>query len=264
MNANIRTLQVAGILCVAGLVGLATAARADVTVTQKSTGKTTGETTIRIKGNKMRIDMTNADRATAMLMDLDAQQMTMLDTKKKEAVVMPVAQIQEAMNKTTGTMTVKTKLTPTGEKKQVAGYNCAVYDVGIAVPFMAGQGGEGGMLLAMNGPACLAKDVPGQADFVRLYKASVEKGFIFSDPRAAAGPGASMAKGMAELNKAIAEAGIPVEQTTNVSLEGSGPMVGMMNKMIKSTTTMTVQSIVEGPLAEDLFTVPADYKLKKP
>jgi hypothetical protein len=73
-----------------------------------------------------------------------------------------------------------------------------------------------------------------------------------------------MAKGIAEMQKALAEAGVPVEQTSKIALEGSGPLIGMMNKMVGGTTTSTLVKVDEAPLAADLFTVPADYKVKKP
>jgi hypothetical protein len=264
MGPAIQRIRAASLVCALGMLGLAGPAAADVTITQRVTGKTAGETTTRIKGNKMRIDTTSGENTTIILLDLDAQQMTMLDAKKKEAMVMPVTQLQEAMGKTSTTMTVKSKVTPTSEKKQVSGYTCTVYDVAIAVPFMAGEGGEGGMALTMSGPACLSKDAPGQAELARLYKAAAEKGFIFGDPRMAKGPGASMARGIAELQKSLADAGLAIEQTTNVALEGSGPMVGMMNRMIRGSTTSTLVKIDEGVLAADLFAVPHDYKVKTP
>jgi hypothetical protein len=180
----------AGLACVVGLAVAAAPARADVTITQRTTGKGAGETTSRIKGNKMRLDTTAGDNSSTVLLDLDTQQMTMLDAKKKEAMVMPVAQIQEALGKAGGSIDVKTKVTPTAEKKQVSGYSCTVYDIGIAMPFMAQEGQPPMATLTMSGPACLSKDVPGQAEFARFYKTAVEKGFIFGDPRMAKGPGA--------------------------------------------------------------------------
>jgi hypothetical protein len=155
-------------------------------------------------------------------------------------------------------------VTPTGETKQVSGFTCAVHDVGIALPFLATEGGDAAMTLTMNGPACLSKDVPGYAEFARLYKTAAESGFLFGDPRMAKGPAASQVKGITEMQKALVEAGVPIEQTTNLNLEGGGPMGGMMNRMIRGTTTTTVVKIEESPLAADLFVVPADYKVKKP
>ena len=267
MGSARQTVRIVGLVCVVGIAGLAAPAQADLTLVQRMTGKGAGDQTTRIKGNKMRVETVSGGNATAVLMDLDAQTMTMLDVKKKEAVVMPVAQLQEALGKAGMSVNVKSKVTPTGEKKTVSGFSCSVYDIAIAVPFVMGEGGGGsdpGMTLLMQGPACLSKDLPGHEEFARLYKTAAEKGFIFSDPRAAKGPAASMAKGVAELQKAIAEAGMPVEQTTTIKLDGQGMMVGMMNKMLGGAMTTMLVKVDETSLADDLFTVPADYKVKKP
>jgi hypothetical protein len=265
MGRAMRTRIVVGLGCLGAVLGLAASAGADLTMVQKTTGKGAGEQTTRIKGNKMRIDTVSDGNARAMLMDFDAQTLTMLDLKKKEAMVMPVTQLQEAMGKAGMNVTIKSKVTPTGEKKQVAGYNCAVYDIGIAVPFAMGGGGEQpAMTIVMEGPACLSKEIPGQAELARLYTTAADKGFIFSDPRAAQGPAASIAKGMAELQKAMVAAGTPVEQTTTMKIDGGGMMAGMMNKMIGGAMTITLVKADEAALADDIFAVPADFKVKKP
>ena len=48
-----------------------------------------------------------------------------------------------------------------------------------------------------------------------------------------------------------------------MSIEGDGPMAGMMNKMGKMTITTVVDSVQAGDLAADLFEVPAGYKVKQ-
>lgn len=257
------------VLCLTAAAGLASPAHADVTMVQNVTGKiivdASGETTTRIKGNKMRIDTARGNEVSTVILDIDGQQMIIIDQKKKEATVMPVAQLQEALGKAGGSgahMTVKSKVTPTGEKKQVAGYNCAVHDISVAVPFSMTKDEKDSMTMVMSGPACLSKDAPGFADFSRLAAAAAEKGFVFSDPRTVKGPGASLAKGMAELNKTMSEAGIPLEQTTNLSLEGSGPAASLMGRFMKGTTTSTLVKITEGDIPADVFVVPAGFKVK--
>jgi hypothetical protein len=262
-------MQTTGLLCLMAGFGLAGPAHADVTVTQTTSGKAAimnvgGQSTTRIKGNKMRIDQTRGDDTLSTILDIDGQQMISLDSKKKEATIMPLAQIQEAMSKVASSPSaLKTKVTPTSEKKQVAGFSCTVYDVGIAMPFSPTGSEDMALTMTMSGPACLSKDVPGYADFARLYRSAAEKGFIFGDPRQAKGPAASQAKGITELYRAMAEAGVALEQTMNIGFEGSGPMAAMMSRMGKSSMTTTVVKIEEGDVAADLFAVPADYKVKK-
>jgi hypothetical protein len=251
-------------LCLAACA-LAAPALADVTLTQTSRGKASfvnvgGESVVRIKGNRMRIDETRGNDTTALILDLDKQQMVSIDMRKKEATVVTLASLQQTLAKFSEG-DIKVKVTPTGESKQVAGHGCRVHDIAVTFPFS--PGGDMSMSMALSGPACLSKDAPGYADYARLYKAAAERGFIFGDPRAAKGPAAAQAKGMASFYRAVAEAGVPLEQQISIGFEGSGPMAGMMNRMGRSNFTTTVTKIEEGALSDSLFEIPAGFKVKQ-
>ena len=86
----------------------------------------------------------------------------------------------------------------------------------------------------------IVKGAPGTADTSRSTRARVEKGWIFSDPRAAkAQPG--QAKAMAEMYRQLAATGgIPYETEMNVKMSGEGPMAAMLAKMGNITSTTTV------------------------
>ena len=55
---------------------------------------------------------------------------------------------------------------------------------------------------------------------------------------------------------------MPLEQQLSIGFEGEGPMAGMMNKMGKTTMNTTVTKIDTAPIADDLFEIPAGYKVK--
>src|SRR5688500_4357985 len=202
---------------------VAAPAAADVTVTATTSGTApvvgdlNGTQTTRIKGNRMRIDSMQGDKASALILDIEGQRMITIDDKKREATIMPAAKLQEALSKTT-TGQVKASVAPTAETKTIAGMSCKVHQVSVEVPFSMGGGGEMAMALVMSGPACLSKDAPGYADYQRLYTAVAEKGFILGDPRSAQGPGAAMAKGMASFQKTMAEAGVALDQNMHAEL----------------------------------------------
>jgi hypothetical protein len=242
---------------------LAAPARADVTVTSTITGTGrmtagSGSTTIRLKGGKMRNDMTNAKgEMTTIIMDLDAGKMISIDHKKKEAIVMDGAMASEVTSKVKDTDVV-VKLTPTSVTKQVAGQTCTVHDSEVKINFSPAEGMTIG--INMTGPVCLSKTAPGQADYAKFYTAAVEKGFFFGDPQAAKGnPG--IAKGFQKLYKAFADAGMPLSQTTTIKFEG-GMMAGMMNKMAGGDTTSEVTNIDTSSIPDDQFAPPAGYKVK--
>lgn len=250
----------------AGVLLLSATAWADVTLTSKMTGKMAGGDgtvqVVKIKGGKMRTDTTrgNGDM-TSTIFDVEAGKMIVLDHKKKEAVVLDTAAIVETMGKTGNSIDVKADLKPTSEKKQVAGYDCTVYDTNVAVTMSPGEGMN--MQMVMTGPACLSSNAPGKAEYEQFYAAAVGKGFFFTDPRAAkAQPG--MAKAIAEMSKKWAEAGVPLSSTTTVKFDGGGIVTGMMNKMMGGPSTTELTKVETGTIADTEFATPAGYKVKTP
>lgn len=246
---------------------VAAPAAADVTVTATTTGKApivgdlTGTQTTRIKGNRMRIDSVQGDRTSAMILDIEGQRMITIDDKKREATIMPAAKLQETLNKTS-TGEIKASVTPTAETKTIAGMSCKVHNVSVSVPFSMG-GPEMQMALVMTGPACLSKEAPGYADYQRLYTAVAEKGWILGDPRSAQGPGAAMAKGMANFQTTMAAAGLALDQNMHAELKAEGPMAGIMGKMFKIDAGHVVTKIETGDVDAAVFDVPAGYKVKQ-
>ena len=246
---------------------VAAPAAADVTVTATTSGKAPvvgdlqGTQTTRIKGNRMRIDMTQGDRETAVILDVDGQRMIVIDAKKKEASITSAAKLQEAMSKTS-TGDIKANVTPTAETKTIAGLSCKVHNVSVEVPFAMG-GPEMQMALVMSGPACLSKDAPGYADYVRLYTTVAEKGFILGDPKQAQGPGAAMARGMANFQKTMAAAGLALDQNMHAELKAEGPMAGIMGRMFKIDSGHVVTKVDTADVDAAIFEVPAGFKVKQ-
>ena len=76
----------------------------------------------------------------------------------------------------------------------------------VTVPAAMGGNKDQQMTITLTGPVWIVKDAPGAAEYNRFYLTAAEKGWIFSDPRAAKGqPG--QAKAMAEMYKQFAEIG---------------------------------------------------------
>ena len=109
----------------------------------------------------------------------------------------------------------------------------------------------------------IVKGAPGTQEYIAFYKGAVEKGWIFSDPRAAQGqPG--QAKAMAEMYRQLAATGgVPYETEMSIKMSGDGPMAGMMAKMGNITSTSTVESIETSAVAAEMFAPPAGYKLNQ-
>jgi hypothetical protein len=270
MTRLIRLLLVALVALVspASPVSLVSPAFADVTLKSTGAGKGMGmggsmTMTTYIKGNKMRTDTVMGDTTRIMIFDLDAQRLYSFDSKKKEADAWDMQAFGASLQSSVDTANIKSSIKPNGQTKQIAGHGASGYDMELTVP--ATLGGPKGMKMTMTltGPIWIVKGAPGTAEYLGFYKAAVEKGWIFSDPRGAKGnPG--QAKAMAEMyRQLLATGGIPYEQETNFKMGGEGPMAAAMGKMGNLSMTQTVQSVDTGALAADLFAVPAGYKVKE-
>jgi hypothetical protein len=133
----------------------------------------------------------------------------------------------------------------------------------IVVP--ATLGGPGGMTVTMvlSGVTWIVKGVPGTEEFATFYQGAAEKGWIFTDPRAAKGsPG--QAKAMAEMHAEFAKlGGVPYESNIDIDTQGDGVMGGLMARLGGVSMTTVTESVETAPLSDDLFQPPADYELKQ-
>ena len=247
---------------------LAFAAQADVTIKTTATGKGFGisgstTSTTYIKGLKMRSDTSAGSKQLSTIYDVDAQKMYILNDKKQEAEAWDMAAFTQEISKSIPAEGVEASITPNGQTKTINGQPAEGFDVKIVVP--ATIGGPGGLPVTMllSGISWIARGVPGAADYAAFYSGAAEKGWIFSDPRAAQGaPG--QAKAMAQMYAEFAQiGGLPYEANMDIAVEGDGPVAAMMAKMGGVSTTTTIDSVETGPLDDALFQVPANYKLKE-
>lgn len=250
------------------VAGLAANAAADVTVKQTTTGKGLGMSgsasgTTYIKGAKMRTELVTGDTTRTTILDLDTQKMISFDNKKKEADVWNMQAIGAEVGERTDLANLKASITPNGQTRQIGGKTANGYDMNVSMPASMPGGKDMSLTVTLSGPVWIVKNAPGAADYANFYKQAAEKGFIFSDPRAAKGsPG--QAKAITEMHRKLAEiGGIAYETEMTIKMDGSGPMAGLMAKMGGVQSTVTVTDVAAGPLADDLFAVPAGYQLKE-
>ena len=253
--------RVTGLIAIC--VTVAAPAAADVTLKQKVVAKgmmaTSGDTVQFIKGARMRMDQTASGNQTSTILDVNAQQMTVLNHAKKEAEVYDMTKLGADLAKIP-ISDIKTSITPTKVTRQIAGNTCTVHDMQVSVPTTMGQEQ---LTFVLSGPMCLVKNGPGQADFAAFYKAASEKNLFFGDPRAAKAQ-AGQSKGLAAMHREMAALGVPLSQEMTVKFEGSGPMAAMMQKMgALNTTTTEVVAISTDAIPYSTFDVPEGYKVVK-
>ncbi len=259
-----QTVLVLGVL---GVLACAGSAHADVTLVAQMKGKmmgmnASGETITYIKGNKMRTDQTMGRDKTSTIMDVDGGRMITIHHGKKEAEVWNMADLSASLQKSGVDVTgADVKITPTGETKEIAGYQAAGHDVSVSVD--AGvPDAPIKMTMTISGPAYLSTSAPGVESYTNFYQNAAEKGFFFGDPRAArAQPG--NARGMMQMYREMASKGIPLESKQTVKMSASGPMAGLLSKMGGGEMATTVTKVSDEPLEEALFEIPDGYKVKE-
>jgi len=247
---------------------LCASARADVTIRTAGTGKglgMSGETTSTtyIKGLKMRVETRLGKKDSAMIFDVDNQKLYILDAKKKKADAWDMAAFSQELASSISIDGIRSSIKPNGQVKSVNGQDTEGYDVEIIVPATVGGAGGMAMTIVQTGTTWIAKGVPGAADYAAFYQGAAEKGWIFTDPRAAQG-GPGQAKAMAQMYAEFAKlGGVPYETQMDVRIQGEGPMAGLLSSMGSLSTATTTDSIETDALADDLFLPPADYRLNQ-
>jgi len=245
-------------------LGLAVPGAADVTVKMTTGGTAAGSAsktpgTLYIKGNKMRSDIVMGGRVQTTIFDVDAQRMYSFDSAKNEADLWDMQALSAELSKGFDPSDVKASITPNGRTKPLMASTATGYDLEIVVTANVAGNDAMRMTATLAGPVWLAKDAPGAADYTRFYRAAAEKGFIFSDPRAAKmqpGP----AKAMAEMYRQLAAAGgILLESAFQIKMTGTGPMAALLAKLGDVSITTLVESVSTAPLADALFAPSASY-----
>ena len=206
----------------------------------------------RIKASKMRADVKMLGQEMSVLFDQGAKQVLMINHATKEISVADPGAL--AANNPVAFGEAAVSMKPTGETKELLGRACRGYAVEMTVPMTVNTDT---ITMRMSGTIWIADRGPGVEEYRALSKAAAESGF--STSFMAQGP---TMKGMVEMQKTMAEAGIPMAQEFRMSLEGTGQAAAMMSQMGNMVMTMTVTSLSTDALPDDLFVPPAGYTKK--
>ena len=206
----------------------------------------------RIKASKMRADVKMMQQDMSILFEAGTKQVLMINHATKEISSADPGAIAGNLPVAFGDAAVSMK--PTGETKQLLGRACQGYAIEMTVPMTVNADT---ITMRMSGTLWIADKGPGVEEYKALSRAAAESGF--STAFMAQGP---TMKGMVEMQKAMAEAGIPLSQEFSMSLEGTGQAAAMLAQMGNMVMTMTVTSLSTDPVADDVFAEPAGYTKK--
>jgi hypothetical protein len=233
------------------LVLLAVPAYADVTM--KMTMVTVGgpmpmDTTAvtYLKGMKMRSDVKVMGQDMSVFVDVVAKQQVMVNNVTKE--VTDVGAAMANMPVTVGDVVLSVK--PNGQTKQVLGRTCEGYLVEYSMPMtMMSET----LTVTSSGVVWIAKDAPGSAEYLAFSKAAAAAGLMtgaFSQ-----GP---QTKGIAQVQGALAEKGVPLEQEMQMTIKGTGQVAEVMAQSGSGNIKMTmkVTEISVDPIPAETFVMP--------
>lgn len=222
----------------------------------------------RIKGSKLRGDVEGEGMKVSTIMDLATKQMTVLNhTDKTAQVITP----DKAGNVPMPDVNVQVSFKPTGQSKTIEGVQATEH----ALKMILGMGDMAGGQIPKEAAAML-KDVrfvidgsiwvtqqgPGAAEYMAFQKAAAAADL----PSMLAGlfgtqkTGGGLDKMMAAMSEAP---GLPYLTEMTMSIEGTGPMVEMMKQLSGMKMIQKTSAVSTDVLPDDLFTVPADYTVKK-
>ena len=256
-------VMVLSLTLLAALPLIPTQLRADLTLKGTGSGSglgvsTQGDNATYFKGGMMRGDWTSDGKTQTTILDLDHQKMIIIDPSKQKAEIYDLAKMAEKL-KTIPDGDIKVEIKPTGKTRTILGRSCEEHLIKVFVPYKDPSGMS--VDTTLSGPAWIAKDSPGLSDYRAFYLKAAEKGLFFNQPASVqAQPG--RAKGMTRLYKELAKVGIAYDVAIEVTFHGSG-MMAVMDKMGSIKSSGTVTSVSTEPLSDQIFAVPAGFKVKE-
>lgn len=203
----------------------------------------------RLKATKMRADVKLMQQDMSILFDTADKQVLMVNHVTREITTADPSALGGNFPVTFGDATVSLK--PTGETKEILGRTCQGYALDMTVPMTVGSES---ITMRTFGTIWIAGQGPGVDEYRAISKAAAESGF--STSFMAQGP---TMKGMVEMQKTMAEAGIPLSQELHTSLEGTGQAAAALAQMGNMTMAMTVTALSTDPIPDEVFALPAGY-----
>jgi hypothetical protein len=212
----------------------------------------TSEMQTRMRGTKMRADVKLMQQNMSIFFDAATKQVLMANHVTKEISNPNPGAMSGNFPVAFGDAVVTMK--PTGQTKELLGRTCQGYAVEMTVPMTLNADT---ITMRMSGTLWISDKGPGVEEYRALSRAAAESGF--STSFMAQGPAM---KGMVEMQKTMAEAGIPIAQEFHMSMEGTGQAAAMLAQMGNMTVSTVVTALSTDPIADDVFTLPDGYTKK--
>ena len=225
--------------------------------------------TTRLKGTKARTDIDVMDQKLTTIVDVTAKQVTMLNAATKTANIITAGEMP-GVPAGTPMPQIDVSFKPTGQTRTIDGVSCDDYALDMTLSLAEMTGAQmppetaaqlKDVKIVLGGTSCIAKNVPGAVEYAAFQKAAAANAL---DWVLKGGMPGQQIQGMDKVLAALSSAeGLPYLTELTLTFQGSGPMVDMMKQMGAMKMTQKVTSVTTDAIADDIFTVPADYKVEK-
>jgi hypothetical protein len=278
--------RLAGIMLVA-IVAAVTPLAADLTITTVTTiegammsgvsGGMTPKVVVRISGTKSRMDVDTGEQLVTTLSDTATNQAWLLRPDEKTAQLLQQEAPDPPASPVMPVPGIYATVTATGHKREIDGVTCDEYALTMKLDLASIAGGGAALppdaasmlkdvFLHVSGSIWAAKDAPGAAEYAAFQKTAARLAAAVAGRTVsggAAGP-APIPSGMDRLLTGFPEAtGIPYLSELTTKLEGTGPLVMLLQQMGQMKITGKVSAISTEPVPPDAFNLPEGYTIVK-
>lgn len=247
LNMPCKTLSIAS-LCFALT---AAPSQADMSMVRQSKqggivpGK--GTSTVRIKGLKMRIDSTRDGENYVFIYDLESGKEYWLYPNRKEVSVRELKSSSDYMKGHLLPDKLRRVIKATGKKAEIGGVSCEEYTFDLQVPSAPSRGMS--VVQHDSGTVCVSQTIPEGVEVTNFVHEAKKRGYTVAATALSPtqSPIGSYLYGP-EPNVMVLAA------KTESEVEGLGIMTTITNEVI-------VSDIKSGPIPDEDFQIPADWKL---
>lgn len=232
---------------------------ADATIQQQGIGssmgtKTNWTRTVRIKGTKLRVDVLHDGESYVSIYDLEAGKRYRLDEKNHQIFVQELAEESKREEDHLAYKVMKRVVKPTGRQLQIAGNACDEFTFDLQVPTRLGQGPT--FVLHDQGTVCVSQVIPAGKDVIDFIHEAKRRDYLpATSVLSPSGPQVGPYFYGSQTNVLLLSA--------KSESEYEGGLAYGLPGMGSSTFEMKVTALNLDPLANEIFQIPTDWKMKK-
>jgi len=231
--------------------------RADVTVSQagKLAGGVAEEYTkkLRLKGLKMRVDSLYGKESRTVIYNLETGKKFRLDVGRKEAFVSDISTSSHLASGSVITAKITRAIRPTGKQSEIIGKSCTEYTFDLRIPHALSSGGS--TVERESGTVCVSQSI---AECIEITN------FVHEAKRRGYAQAASSWAPTSSINGIYFYGDEPNVMVLFAKTESSfehALTVGL-NPLPPIENTMKVTEINADAIPEDVFQIPAGWKIK--